>query len=160
MHISNGQNWNWRRRSYRLRLLQARQAAARQQIAAYQNIAQKLGADAITQEHLLSNEKAQLENYLLYVKKQEEARLNDALDQQGIVNATVAEWPVVPALPVFSVPLVLAVGFLGAGAAGTAAAFIADYVDPAFRDVADVEAYLNAPVLASLPRTPEGRLTA
>ena len=140
--------------------LRARQRAARQQTAAYQNVAERLGGDAITQEHLLGNEKAALENYLLYVKKQEEARLNDALDEQGIVNVAVAEWPVAPVLPVISVPMVLALGVLGAGAAGTAAAFAADYVDPAFRDVEDVEAYLNAPVLASLPRSARRKLPA
>jgi uncharacterized protein involved in exopolysaccharide biosynthesis len=140
--------------------LQARQAAARQQTAAYQNVAEKFEADAMTQEHLLSDEKAALENYLLYVKKQQEARMNDALDEQGIVNVAVAEWPVVPALPVVSVPMVLALGFLAAGAAGTTAAFIADYIDPAFRDAEDVRAYLNAPVLASLPRGARGRLMA
>lgn len=140
--------------------LQARRRAARQQTTAYQNVAERLGADAIIQEHLLENEKAALENYLLYVKKQRESRLNDALDEQGIVNVAVAEWPVVPALPVLSVPMVLAVGLLGAGAAGTTSAFVADYIDPAFRDVEDVRAYLNAPVLASLPRSARGRLTA
>ena len=140
--------------------LRARQSAARQQTAAYENVAERLGGDAITQEHLLGNEKAALENYLLYVKKQEEARLNDALDEQGIVNVAVAEWPVAPVLPVISVPMVLALGVLGAGAAGTAAAFAADYVDPAFRDVEDVEAYLNAPVLASLPRSARRKLPA
>src|SRR5262249_31787845 len=112
--------------------LQERQRAARQQTIAYQNVAEKLGADAITQEHLLGNEKTALENYLLYVKKQKEARMNDALDEQGIVNVAVAEWPVVPVLPVMSVPMVLALGFLAAGAAGTTAAFVADYIDPSF----------------------------
>ncbi|HTS06119.1 MAG TPA: Wzz/FepE/Etk N-terminal domain-containing protein [Candidatus Eisenbacteria bacterium] len=138
--------------------LQARQAAASRQTIAYQDVARKLGADAITQEHLLGNEKVALDNYLLYVKKQEESRLNDALDERGIVNVAVAEWPVVPALPVVSVPMVLALGFLGAGAAGVSAAFVADYIDPAFRDAEDVRAYLNAPVLASLPRSARGRI--
>lgn len=140
--------------------LQARQTAARQQAIAYQNVAAQLGQDAIIQEQLLGNEKASLENYLRYVKKQEEARLNDALDEQGIVNVAVAEWPVVPALPVLSVPMVLALGLLGAAATGTGAAFVADYIDPAFRDAEDVRTYLNAPVVASLPRSARGRLTA
>ncbi len=140
--------------------LQARQREARQQTAAYQNVAERFGADAITQEHLLEKEKAALENYLLYVKKQRESRLNDALDEQGIVNVAVAEWPVVPALPVLSVPIVLVAGLLGAGAAGATSAFVADYIDPAFRDVEDVRMYFNAPVLASLPRSARGRMTA
>ena len=42
------------------------------------------------------------ESYLLYVKKQEEARMDDALDERGIVNVAIAEHPVAPALPVWS----------------------------------------------------------
>jgi capsular polysaccharide biosynthesis protein len=55
---------------------------------------------------------------------------------------------------------VLAIGFVLAGAAGTGAAFAADYVDPVFRTPDDVRAYLNAPVLASLPRSTRGKLSA
>src|SRR5581483_7445397 len=143
-----------------LSALHARQVAASRQTAAYHQIAETLGADAIAQDDLLSNEKTALENYLLYVKKQEEARLNDALDERGIVNVAVAEWPIVPALPVWSAPMVLAIGFFASGVAGTAAAFVADYIDPAFRDAEDVRSYLNAPVLATLPRSSRGRLPA
>jgi uncharacterized protein involved in exopolysaccharide biosynthesis len=120
----------------------------------------QLGEDAITQDDLLSTEKAAQENYLFYVKKQEEARMDDALDERGIVNVAIAEHPVVPALPVWSAFTVLAIGLAAAGAAGTGAAFAADYVDPAFRTPDDVLAYLNSPVLASLPRRARGRLSA
>jgi len=143
-----------------LRSLQAREAATSAQAGAYRTIAAKLGEDALMQEDLVSSEKAALENYLLYVKKQEEARMDDALDERGIVNAAIAEQPAVPALPVWSAWMVLAVGFVTAGAAGTGAAFAADYLDPAFRDPDDVIAYLDTPVLASLPRDPRGRLLA
>ena len=120
-------------------------------------MARQLGEDAITQDDLLSAEKAAEENYLLYVKKQEEARMDDALDERGIVNVAIAEQPVAPALPVWSTWAVLAMGLAAAGAAGTGAAFAADYLDPAFRTPEDVLAYLNSPVLASLPRTARGK---
>ena len=135
-----------------LRGLQAREAATVGQESAYQAMARQLGEDAIAQEDLLSTEKAAQENYLLYVKKQEEARMDDALDERGIVNVTIAERPVAPALPVWSAWTVLAIGLLAAGSAGTGAAFAADYADPAFRTPDDVLAYLNSPVLASIPR--------
>jgi uncharacterized protein involved in exopolysaccharide biosynthesis len=140
--------------------LEAREGATRSQTAGYGQLAKQLGEDAITQEDLLSSEKAALENYLLYVKKQEEARMNDALDERGIVNVAIAEQPIAPALPVWSAWMVVAIGFVGAGATGTAAAFAADYVQPVFRDPEDVFAYLNVPVLASLPRESRGRLLA
>lgn len=143
-----------------MRALQARATATSSQKFAYQLITQRLGKDAITQDDLLSNEKAALDNYLLYVKKQEEARMNDALDERGIVNVAIAEPPVAPALPVWSAPMILIVGLGVAGAAGTGAAFVADYLDPAFRDPEDVLASLHVPVLASLPRESRGRLSA
>jgi succinoglycan biosynthesis transport protein ExoP len=143
-----------------LQALRARVAATSSQTVAYRSVATKFGEDAIAQDDLLSNEKAALDNYLLYVKKQEEARMNDALDERGIVNVAIAEQPVAPALPVWSAAMVLIVGFFAAGAAGTSAAFVADYLDPAFRDPEDVLTFLKVPVLASLPRDGRGRLSA
>ena len=130
------------------------------QESAYRVIARQLGEDAITQDDLLSSEKASQENHLLYVKKQEEARMADALDERGIVDVAIAEHPVVPALPVWSQWTVLVVGLAAAGALGTSAAFVADYVDPVFRTPDEVSAYLNTPVLASVPRRARERLSA
>jgi len=143
-----------------LKALQAREAATSAQTSAYRETAQRLGEDAITQDDLLSSERAAQENYLLYVKKQEQARLDDALDERSIVNVAIAEQAVAPALPVLSAWVVLAIGLASAAVAGTGAAFAADYFDPAFRNPDDVLAYLNAPVLASLPRSPRERLSA
>ena len=148
------------RSQVQLRALQAREAATVTQETGYRAMAQQLGADAITQDDLISTEKAAEENYLLYVKKQEEARMDDALDERGIVNVAIAEHPVAPALPVWSAWTVLVIGLAAAGAAGTGAAFTADYLDPAFRTPDDVVAYLHSPVLASLPRRARGNLSA
>jgi uncharacterized protein involved in exopolysaccharide biosynthesis len=143
-----------------LKALQAREAATLTQEVAYQAMARHLGEDAITQEDLLNSEKAAQENHLLYLKKQEEARMDDALDERGVVDVAIAQRPVAPALPVWSAWTVLAIGLAGAVVAGTGAGFAADYLDPAFRTPEDVLAYLNSPVLASLPRMPRGRLLA
>jgi uncharacterized protein involved in exopolysaccharide biosynthesis len=143
-----------------LKALQARAAATAAQEAAYRTMARQLGEAAITQDDLESSEKAAEDNYLLYVKKREEARMADALDLRGIVNVAIAEQPVAPALPLWSAWAVLLAGLLTAGAAGTGAAFAADYLDPAFRTPEEVLAYLDAPVLASLPRGVRGRISA
>jgi len=143
-----------------LKTLQARVLAIDAEQRAYRAISEKLGDDAITQDDLLSSEKAALENYLLYVKKQEEARMDDALDERRIVNVAIAEQPAAPALPVWSIGMILTLGCVVAGAAGTGAAFAADYLDPAFRGPDDVLAYLKAPVLASRPKAGNERLSA
>ena len=143
-----------------LRTLEAREQATILQEAACRGLSEKFGEAAITQDDLLNSEKAAEEIYLLYVKKQEEARMNDALDERGILNVAIAEEPVVPALPVSSAAIVLAVGLIASGVAGTGAAFAADYVNPTFRNPDEVAAYLNAPVLASFPEARPGRLLA
>lgn len=140
--------------------LAARASATGIQEAAYRTLAQQLGKDAVSQDDLLNREKTADDNYLLYVKKQEEARLADALDQRGIVNVAIAEEPVAPALPVWSTWTILTVGMITGGVAGTGAAFIADHLDPMLRTPDDVLAYLEAPVLASLPARVRGRVTA
>ncbi len=159
-------NYEWakselQRTEVNLRGLEEKAAATGTQVSAYRALSRQFGDDAITQDDLLSTEKAAEESYLLYTKKREEARMNDALDEGGIVNVTIAERPVSPALPVWSAWTILAVGFVAAGACGTGAAFAADYLDPAFRTPDEVLAYLHAPVLASLPGKPTpGRVVA
>ena len=132
--------------------LRAKAEATRTEIGEYQAMTRQLGDDAVTQDELISSEKAALENHLLYVKKQEEAHMDDALDTRGIVNVAIAEEPVAPALPAWSSLGILMVGFAVAGACGTAAAFAADYMDPALRTPDEVLAYLDVAVLASLPK--------
>ena len=122
-------------------------------------MALELGKDAIVQDDLISRERAAEENYLLYVKKREEARMGDALDARGIVNVAIAEEPVAPVLPVWPASLLLAVGLIASGSAGVGAAFAADYLTPRFRDPEDVVACLGAPVLASLPEGLYGELS-
>jgi protein tyrosine kinase modulator len=143
-----------------LKALHARAAATAVQESSYRTMARNLGDDAITQDDLLSTEKAAEENYLLYVKKLEQARMADALDLRGIANVAIAEQPVAPALPLWSTWTVLLAGLVASGAAGTGAAFAADYLDPAFRTTEDVLAYLEAPVLASLPRSKQNWISA
>ena len=109
---------------------------------------------------LTSSEKAAQDNYLLYVKKREEARMGDALDEGGIVNVAIAEQPVVPALPVWPAGVVLLVGFAAALTSGTGAAFAADYLDPALRTPEEVLRCLEIPVLASIPEEMDQRLSA
>jgi uncharacterized protein involved in exopolysaccharide biosynthesis len=119
-----------------------------------------LGKAAIVQDDLVRSEQAAQDNYLLYVKKREESRMGDALDEGGIVDVAIAEHPVVPALPVWPPVGVACVGFVVALASGTAAGFTADYLDPVLRTPEDAWACLEVPVLASLPDGIDKRISA
>lgn len=134
-----------------LSALQARSEATRAVLSGYRQEAQRLGDRAIFQEQLRRNLKAAEEKYLLYANKREEARIGDALDQGGILNVTVAEQPTVPALPARSRSTLALAGLMLAGVVSTGLAFAADALDPAFRTPDEVIAYLDIPVLASLP---------
>src|SRR5208282_447100 len=139
--------------------LEARRLTTSTELSEYRGLARQLGEDAIAQDDLTSSKDAALENYLLYVKKREESRIGDALDEGGIVNVAIAEEPIVPALPVWPAGEVVLVGFVAALTAGAGATFTADYFDPALRTPEEVLTYLEMPVLASLPAR-SGRLSA
>jgi uncharacterized protein involved in exopolysaccharide biosynthesis len=140
--------------------LEAKTAATGTEVAAYRDMSRQLGEDAIVQDDLVSTEKTAQDNHILYVKKHEGARMDDALDRGGIVNVAIAERPIAPSLPVWSTWALALMGLAAAGTAGTGAAFAADHLDASFRSPDEVLAYLNMPVLASLPkRSSKGLLT-
>ncbi len=132
--------------------LEAHGQAVRIQVTGYREVAQRLGGNALRQGELLAELKVAEEKYLLYVNKREEARIEDALDQGGILNVTIAEEPRVPALPARAGWVFGLIGVMLGSTLSTGLAFTADYLTPGFRTPDEVVAYLGVPVLASLPR--------
>jgi len=111
--------------------LEARRQALAEQARSYRGRLNKLDNSTAEYESMIRNEKEAEENYLLYARKTEEARIADALDQQKIANVSIAEHPVEPRLPANSNgPLNLAVGTIMAGFLSIGAAFSAEYLQP------------------------------
>lgn len=128
-------------------------ADARSNVASeYRVAARRLEQKGIEQDDLQRESKTQEENYLLYSRKREEARISDALDQRGIMNVALAERPVVPALPAQSPVKTGSITLLFAFFVSLGAGFAVDYADPSFRTPDEVVGYLEMPVLASLPK--------
>jgi len=123
----------------------------------YRARAQQFGNRSIAQDHLLSTLKAAEEKYLLYVNKREEARIGDELDRGGILNATLAEAPTVPALPKMSPVGFGLLGLVLAGVFAVGTAFGSDYFSPVFRSPVEIKLYLHTPVLAWLPPDSAGK---
>ncbi len=133
--------------------LHARETQIQKSLDAYRERAGQIGRREIQHSDLARTVKTAEENYMLYLRKQEEARISDELDRKRIVNVAIAESATVPALP--SGPgksLYLTLGFLLATLVSLGLAFIVDYMDPSFRTPDEVEAYLGVPVIASFPR--------
>lgn len=105
----------------------------------------------ITQQDLLRTQKANEENYLLYLKKGEEARIADALDQSNILNVAVMQAPSIPALPSRSPLLLGIVGLVLASVVSLGVGFGLDYMDQSFRTPSEVVGELGIPVLAAVP---------
>jgi uncharacterized protein involved in exopolysaccharide biosynthesis len=135
-----------------LKALRARATALASVVEAYQTRTQTLEEKGARQQDLVRATKAAEENYLLYLQKQEEARISDALDQNRMLNVAIAEVATVPALPVRSAWFTLLLGFLLAMLLSVGIAFGADYLDPSFRTPQDLRMTLQIPVLAAVPR--------
>ena len=132
--------------------LQARANAQRSALARYRTGARALQQAAIAQQGLLRTVKTEEDNYLLYLRKQEEARINDALDQRGILNVAMAEPPTAPALPSRSIVSYSLLGLLLAFTGSVGLAFTMDFMDSSFRTPDEVAAFLGSPMLASIPK--------
>ncbi|HET7208412.1 MAG TPA: Wzz/FepE/Etk N-terminal domain-containing protein [Terriglobales bacterium] len=132
--------------------LQARAAAEQAALARYRGGARSLQESSIVQQDLIRAARTEEENYLLYLRKQEEARINDALDRRGILNVAIAEAPTVPALPSRSRLLYGMLSILLAATASVGLVFTADFLDPSFRTPDEVTVFLDSPVLASFPK--------
>ncbi|HET6178201.1 MAG TPA: GumC family protein [Candidatus Sulfotelmatobacter sp.] len=138
--------------------LRAKESATQAIVDLYSTNAKALDEKGITQQDLLRTQKANEANYLLYLKKGEEARIADALDQSNILNVAVTQPPSVPALPSRSPWLLGIMGFVLALVASVGVALTLDYMDQSFRTPSEVTAELGIPVLAAVPH--HGRTSA
>jgi uncharacterized protein involved in exopolysaccharide biosynthesis len=121
-------------------------------VHSYRNENEQLGRKELLHQDMVRNAKADEENYMLYLRKAEEARISDALDQQRFSNVVVAEPAAVPFTPQARWALVLVLGGLFASLASVMLAFFVDRWDPSFRTPEEVESFLGAPVVAAFPK--------
>lgn len=127
------------------------------QVKEYEGQLSRLEGITAQYEDLARKVKQADENYQLYNKKQEEARIADELDQNKITNVSIAEAPVKPELPSKpNRPVNLLLGlFLGlilsAGSVVTV-----ELLRETVNTPRELEAFSGAPVLAALPQDRKG----
>lgn len=131
----------------------AQAASMNRTVRRYETEAQRLDQVSETEADLTRAIKTAEDNYLLYLRKREEARISDALDERRIVNVSMAEEPTVPAIPNKPLGWILVGGFFTAGIAGIGAAYAADRIDSSFRTPEELNRYLDLRVLAAIPRS-------
>jgi uncharacterized protein involved in exopolysaccharide biosynthesis len=130
---------------------QARETALTAIVNVYMTQARQLEQQGILQGDLTRTERADEANYLLYTKKKEEARIEDALDRTRLLNVSVAQYPLLPSLPTRSPWVYALVACLLAAAVSLGVVFAIDYADQSFRTPSEVISELRIPVLAAVP---------
>jgi uncharacterized protein involved in exopolysaccharide biosynthesis len=132
---------------------EGRQEMLAAQVDQYENQLSRL--EGITGEYEDLNRKVKQaeDNYQLYQKKEEEARITDELDENKITNVSVAEAPIQPNIPVRpNRPLNLMLGlFLGA-LLSLGSVVVAEFLRDTVLTPHELEVLTGRPVLASLAK--------
>ncbi len=132
--------------------LQGRAAATAKILEEFESNARRLHESSIAQQDLQRTAKALEGSYEMYLRKQEEARIADALDRSKILNVQIAQEPTMPALPTRSLTIFMLGGFVLALMASLSCVFVCESFDQSFRTPEEVHRYLGTPVLAALPK--------
>jgi len=135
-----------------LAAMEARATAMSSLIRTYRSENEQLDRQELLHQDMVRTAKANEENYLLYLRKAEEARISDALDRQRFSNVVVAQPAAVPYTPQARWVLVVLLGAMFAGVASVMVAIVVDRWDPSFRTPEEVESFLGAPVVAAIPK--------
>lgn len=131
----------------------ARVASLRAQVLTYRREMDTLNSKAFEVESLYRDARAAEEDYLLYRKKFEEARISAAMDQEKFINVTVAQPAQMPRAPeprglILKLLVSVFVGLIG----GVSLAFgMETFLDRSFTTGEDIERRLGIPHLASIP---------
>jgi succinoglycan biosynthesis transport protein ExoP len=101
---------------------------------------------------LMREVKVKQEAFDIYLKKEEESRINEVLDRKGISNVNAIEHATAPQKPIrprklLNVVIGLLIGLVG----GFGSAYVSEYMRRTFVTREEVEDALRRPVLAALP---------
>ena len=123
-------------------------AVLRKHISEIEKKSLLLSEKQVEYERLVRELKQQEKNYLLYLNKTEEARIEEQQDTSRASNVTVTSWAMVPSVPVF--PKKLLMGFLSlviGSFVGIAGAFTAYYMDHTVKTPEDINRTCRSQVL-------------
>jgi uncharacterized protein involved in exopolysaccharide biosynthesis len=130
----------------------ARHDSLRAQVASHRRTLEQLDRKGFTTEGLRRETRAAEDAYMLYQKKHEEARISAAMDQQKIVNVSIAQPAQRPLRPVGPrKALNLLLGLLLGALGGLGLAFVSEYLDHSLTTGRDLEVRLGIPVLGAVP---------
>ena len=136
--------------------LKARQGATEDMVREYETRMKELEQDSIVYDDLQRAVNTAKENYALYVRKAEEARISEALDRNNILNVAIAENAAEPLLPAYSRYQYLLIGLFLALVGSVGFVFAAHRLDRCYHTPEEVTRSLQLPVLAAIPAEDAG----
>jgi uncharacterized protein involved in exopolysaccharide biosynthesis len=133
-----------------LREARARQLTLDQELTRTRRQLVDLQEKALDFDHLEQEVTRRRDTLDLYEKRQQEARISEAMDQEKLVNVEVVQRPALPLDPAEdkSIPIVLAL--LSGLAVSFGGAFGIEYLNRTVRFERDVERHLGLPVLGTV----------
>jgi len=157
--VKRGLNQNFQTLELRLMEEKVNMAAAEAEVGSYSSAlrnATETMAGLIRVETQLASMTRQLRvaeaNFATYSEKQEEARINLALDQGNFSNVKVVQKPTMQVKKVSPrYPLILAASLLFSMIGAVCVAIFADQIDTSLKTEQDVESILGLEVLGSIP---------
>jgi len=138
-----------------IREMRARQATLEEELSRSNRHLVTLQQKSIDYDRLDQEVKNRRETYELYVKREQEARISQAMDEQKLINVDVVQRPALP-LPKSSTQRVSVAVLLLAGlVVGIAGAFGREYMSRSLRSEYDVGHHLGLPLLGSIGEMPK-----
>jgi len=130
----------------------AREASLSAQLRDYEAQSSRLEGITAQFQDLTRQVKEAEDNYQLYEKKQEEARIADQLDQNKITNVSIAEAPAISQLPIRpNRALNLVLGLLLGVAVSIGVVIAAEFMRENVETPRELESLTGIPVLATVP---------
>jgi uncharacterized protein involved in exopolysaccharide biosynthesis len=138
--------------SQNISALKAKETSQQQHLTTYQAELNKINSAEMRLGELERQVKINEDNYQLYLKKMEEARISNAMDSQKLANISVVDPALPPLKPVKpKILLNIILSILLGGFASIGLAFSLEYFSHTFNKPEEVEQQASLKVLAAIP---------
>jgi uncharacterized protein involved in exopolysaccharide biosynthesis len=133
-----------------LKEMRARQVMVEEDLSRANRRLVTLQQKSIEYDRLEQEVKNSRDTFELYVKREQEARISQAMDEQKLVNVNVVQRPALPLPRADTQRTSVAILILAGLVLGLAAAFGREYMSRSLRSEHDVGRHLGLPLLASI----------
>jgi uncharacterized protein involved in exopolysaccharide biosynthesis len=135
--------------------MRARQATLEDELSRSTRRLVTLRQKSVEYDRLEAEVRNRRETYSLYVKREQEARISQAMDEQKLVNVDVVQRPALPLPEADTRRVSLMLSIIAGLVVGIAGAFAREYMSRSMRSEGDVMRHLGLPLLASIGEAPK-----